>query len=195
MKTELLTSVEDFCCTILKNRLDPQLHFHNLQHTQMVVAAVKEIGQQSNLSPQEQETVSIAAWFHDVGYCKTYKGHELESADHAFIFLNIIGMDPQRIQQVMCAILSTRMPQQPRFLLDKILCDADLYHLSVDRYQQVAANLREEWDQKLGLYYTDHEWNRLNYNMMKDHQYWTPYGKTTLQLLKENNMQRLNKEM
>jgi len=191
MKSELLDKVEEFATAQLKSRLSPTLYFHNLRHTREVVEATLEIGKHSDLTEIELETVTIAAWFHDVGYCKIYKGHEVESANNAFVFLSIMGMDKLRIEQIISCILATRMPQKPTSILEKVICDADFYHFSRHDYQQHEQALKKEWEIALGLNYTKVQWTKLNYTMLKEHTYWTPYGKTVLQIKKEANIKQL----
>lgn len=195
MKSELLEKVEEFATTLLKHRLSETLYFHNPGHTLEVVTATLDIGAQSSLTTTEQETVTTAAWFHDLGYCYTYKGHELESANTAFIFLSILGVHESRIDQIVSCILATRMPQQPQSLLEKILCDADLHHFSRSDYPAHEQALKKEWEDTLNLQYDDEQWKKLNLQMLREHQYWTPYGKTVLQLRKEVNIRKLEERI
>ena len=52
---DILSSVRDYVSDLLTNKLDPMYVYHNLEHTQSVVQAAREIGKGSNLSEQEQE--------------------------------------------------------------------------------------------------------------------------------------------
>jgi len=192
MKSELLKQVEEFATSLLEHRLSEILYFHNLAHTYEVVAATIDIGKNCGLSEEELETVTIAAWFHDVGYCDIYKGHEQHSASIAAKFLGKSGTDQFRIEQIISCILATRMPQHPITLLEMIICDADFYHFSRTDYPQHEQALKKEWDLNLHLQYTEAQWNSLNAKMLKEHHYWTHYGKTVLQLKKEENIARLD---
>jgi uncharacterized protein len=188
MKSHLIQKVEEFCTSLLSSSLNKSLHFHNLKHTQVVVAATITIGRHCELNAEEQETVSVAAWFHDTGYSTRYKGHKHESARHAKIFLSNQDIKAKRIEQVIDCIMATAIPQKPLTLLEKILCDADFEHLSIAGYEQNAALLRQEWLENLNTNYTDLEWENIIHRLMKAHTYWTPYGKTSLQIKKEQNM-------
>jgi uncharacterized protein len=195
MISELLQTVEKFCARLLENRLNISLSFHNISHTREVVAATIEISEHSMLTSDEQDSVAIAAWFHDTGYAFAYKGHELESARQAQLFLQNHREAPQRIELIMNCILATRMPQKPATFLEKILCDADLAHLASSNYLHYALKLRREWLQNLDQQYTDAEWAKLNLKLMQAHSYWTPYGKTCLQLKKEQNITQLKESI
>jgi len=195
MKSELLDKVEEFATMLLKQRLSRDLYFHNLNHTIEVVSATLDIGLHSNITDEELETVAIAAWLHDLGYCSTYKGHETESANIARVFLTILKTDESRIEQIISCILATRMPQNPSSLLEKIICDADFYHFTRNDYPKHEQALKKEWEINLNLHYTDEQWNKLNHHMLREHNYWTAYGKTVLQPKKELNIRKLNKDV
>jgi uncharacterized protein len=191
MQSEILAKVREFATTTLSRRLPPNLYFHNLTHTLEVVAAAEEIGKGSDLSPAELETVSLAAWFHDLGYSNKYLDHETESAKIAADFLNNSGLEEDKIKAIIDCIMATKYPQQPSSLLQKVICDADFYHFSRKDYPRHEQSLKKEWEAKLNLIYTDREWNTLNFKMLQNHSYWTPYGKTVLQRKKEENIKRL----
>src|SRR6478672_7485658 len=87
-RRHILDKVSDFIIDKLTEFIPKQLYFHNLSHTKDVVKAVKEIGKMQKLKEEELEMIEIAAWFHDVGYCYTYQGHEEQSKAVAKDFLN-----------------------------------------------------------------------------------------------------------
>lgn len=191
MQSDVLEQVKEFAVTLLETRLSPDLYFHNLKHTREVVRATEEIGKHADLSPTELETVTMAAWFHDLGYCTAYRGHEIESVKIAVGFLRVLQVEESRIAQITACIFATRFPQQPVTLMEKVICDADFYHLSGHDYKAHEQALRKEWQAALQLSYTEHEWYRVNYTFLSNHSYWTPYGKTTLQAKKEENLKQL----
>jgi predicted metal-dependent HD superfamily phosphohydrolase len=184
-KANLLGEIEKYISSLLNRELAPPVSFHTLAHTRTVVAAVAEIGAISGLTAAQLELVQIAAWFHDTGYCYTYIGHEEESKKIAQQYLTQHGMADAEIQQVLACIEATKMPQRPLTLMEEVLCDADLYHLSQDSYLEKEALLREEWAGCLLQCFTDEEWNRMNDAFLIRHQYFTGYGRDVLQKRKE----------
>ncbi len=187
----LSTPIKETCAYVipfLDEQLDPHFYFHNSRHTVDVVTASLEIGLQAGLAPKELEIILLAAYFHDIGYAQTYKDHELASTALAKTFLRSKGLDQSLIDRVVDCILATRFPQQPRNLLEMIICDADLYHFSVNGYLAYAEALKLEWQQKLKLNYSDKQWNSINLELLQNHQYFTAYGKNTLQQRKEKNI-------
>lgn len=72
-----------------------------------------------------------------------------------------------------------------------VICDADFYHFSLNDYQDYADRLKGEWEENLGLVYTDLAWDTLNLEMLSRHEYFTAYGKKILQEKKMLNIKKL----
>jgi uncharacterized protein len=187
----LVSDAENYVRELLSTQLSPDMHFHNLRHTERVVNAAKEIAQNSGLSKKETTIVEVAAWFHDTGYCYAYAGHEDNSIAIAATFLKQQGADEKFIAKISGCILATQMPQSPKNLTEEVLCDADLSHLSRADYPERAALLRMEWAAMLKKDYTDRDWWQSNISLLTRHTYFTQYGKTVLQQNKLNNIDAL----
>jgi hypothetical protein len=72
-------------------------------------------------------------------------------------------------------------------LLEKVICDADMYHLSAANFQDMSNRLRAEWA-SMGKIFTHTEWVENNQSFLKRHRYWTSYGKKVLLPRKNQNM-------
>ena len=188
---QLIVLVSGFVDQLFKNKLSPCLYFHNLTHTLYVVKAVQEIGYHAQLTQKQQETVTLAAWFHDTGYTAAYKNHELVSIEIAAEFLTSVGVTGEQLADIRACILATQYPQQPKNLMEMVICDADFYHFAIDDYTQFAAALKKEWEAELGHCYTTQQWNNINLEMLRNHQYFTAYGQEILQKSKEHNIGKL----
>jgi predicted metal-dependent HD superfamily phosphohydrolase len=193
MESDLITRARAYAEDVFKDRAFANRSFHNLSHTLDVVRASEEVGRQSELNDEEIETVIIAAWLHDIGYIEGAKDHERKAADRAKELLSEWGASHKRIMDITEAILSTKVPQQPRSLISKVICDADLHHLSTDRCEEKSSKLREEWQLVGDKTLTDNEWMMTNLEFMENHHYHTPYGQTILQQGKKKNIKRLRK--
>lgn len=187
----LLTRVERFVEDRLKNRLSNKMYFHNFEHTLLVVEGVQLIGRAVGLNDDECFLLILAAFLHDVGYTEKYVGHEEESANIAAEFLTENGLEPEKIEVVKGCIKATKFPQQPENKLQMVICDADFYHFALRDYQDYADRLKAEWETNLNLFYTNLEWDTLNFNMLSAHEYFTPYGKEVLQEKKKFNLESL----
>lgn len=179
---------------LLKSSLPVNMHFHNLQHTQYVVDAAVEIAKQSGLNRDQTTIVKVAAWFHDTGYLYHYKGHEDTSIVIAGTFLMQHHYGNDFIQQVWDCIEATKVPQSPKNLTQQVICDADMRHFAAENYQDFARNLKAEWEDQLDKRYTDTEWQDLNLHILQHHQYFTDYGKTVLQNLKQKNIELMQRK-
>ena len=70
----VVDQVEEFVSDLFRTHEDRDLPFHSFQHTLEVVDAARTIAREMDLSYEEVEIVTLAAWLHDVGYFYTYRG-------------------------------------------------------------------------------------------------------------------------
>lgn len=102
-KSLIIDEVAGYLKPFLKEKLPNELLFHNYHHTEEVVKAGKNIG----LTSEELEIVLLAAWYHDAGYCSTYKNHEDESKKMATIFLTANQYPKDKMKMVTDCIEAT----------------------------------------------------------------------------------------
>lgn len=146
-----------------------------------------------SISKADLEPIIIAAWFHDVGYIKTYQGHEAEGAEMAKEFLTREKCESEMIKVVASCINATRVPQQPNSLQSQILCDADLYHLGSLDYFYWQTLLRREWKIALQKDFTNRNWYELNMQFLLNHQFHSSYGKEKLKPMMKENIARIER--
>lgn len=185
----LIEAVSSYVILFLSENLSNELVFHNINHTYEVVAAAREIGYQCYLSDNEMLALEVAAWFHDCGYANTYLGHENESKKIAEVFWEIMDVKKILLIVFLNCIESTKYPSKPSSLIEKVLCDADLYHLTRTNYTKYEKALRKEFEIFLKLIYTDKEWLKKNCWFLSDHTYYTDFGQEVLSKFKETNIQ------
>lgn len=195
MESELIIKARTFAEGVFKDRSFDNRPFHNIGHTQDVVSAVEEIGTHNDLTEDEMESVIVAAWLHDVGYLQGEGDHEQKAAEKARDLLSSWGVPHKKIAEVTEAILSTKIPQQPKSIVSKVLCDADLYHLSTDGCSAQSDKLRAEWETHGKESMTDQQWLEKNLEFMEGHRYHTPYGQTVLQAGKKKNIKKYRREL
>jgi predicted metal-dependent HD superfamily phosphohydrolase len=193
METELVRRARELAEETFAGKAFEKHNFHNIHHTQEVVRAAEIIGKSSALNDDEMESVLIAAWLHDIGYEHGSHNHEAVAADRARALLEGAGADKHKIDDVVQAIEATKMPQQPKSVISKVLCDADLYHLSTEKCDENGFKLREEW-RSLGFKdMEDEEWVHFNLQFMESHRYHTTYGQQVLEHGKKKNIKRLRR--
>lgn len=191
VETELLQKSRKYVEEFLRDNLTKGIYYHDLEHTQEVVRAAEKIGRASNLTTDQLETVLIAAWFHDTGYYKGMKGHEINSKEVAESFLREEGTSEKKIEEVSGCILATMIPQKPNNIMEEVLCDADLHHVATKEFFKKSELLRKEFS----LVFPDEiqldEWFRNSIKFLKNHNFFTEYAKENLLPAKRENLKKL----
>jgi predicted metal-dependent HD superfamily phosphohydrolase len=165
--------------------------YHNLHHTLNVVEKCYELGKSYCLKDVEMETLLLAAWFHDTGYCLNAINHEDESVKIAFIFLNEFGVTTDYRSKVESLILVTKPSAKPTTLAEEILCDADMHHLGSEDYFKWSRLLKQELELKIGRQLSEEEWNLENISFFKSHHYFTDYARSHWETQKLKNLAQL----
>lgn len=194
-ESTVLQATAEFAQKVLKEKMPKELIYHSLKHTKDVVDAIKEIGEGSGLSESDLETVLIAGWFHDLGYCDSLEEHELKSAELAREFLPQFDISEERIRQIEGCIMATQMPQNPNNLLEEILCDADLVHLATKEYCDRAEKLKEELAYSKNMPLTHQEWWAMNLDFFRKQEYFTEYARTHYTEGKKKNLERVKEQL
>lgn len=172
---------------LFAEKLSSDLVFHNFHHTSNVVRGVKDIGKHLHLGKEEREILLLAAWFHDSGHIIKYIGHEKISQQIATKWLKKEKYPKGKLEQILKCIAATHLPQCPENLLQEVICDTDLYHLSLNEYCHIQFQLREEFKRVIGKEYSDLRWMEDNLKFLNEHQYFTDFGKTILAKRKARN--------
>ncbi len=175
--------------------LPPQVEYHNVEHTQSVLARSMYYAAQANLPQHEKYVLALAAAFHDVGFLQGPEQHELRSAQHAARILSDYHVCPEMIQEVQHAILATQMPQRPVTLLEQILCDADLDNLGTEEFMERGARLRRELAHYSGVLIPPQDWCEKSLKLLKEHTYWTSYAREERDAQKQRNVAGLERMM
>lgn len=133
----IVKQVAQYVEKLFQQYYNPKLCYHNIEHTRNVVRHVDEICKHYHLSDKDCQTVTIAAWFHDVGHLisGSYE-HERKSVSAMKLFLLCSNMSETTINRITNCIMSTKLPSHPENLLQMILCDADTYHLGTEEFWQ-----------------------------------------------------------
>lgn len=190
----LVKQVSQYVERLFRDYFNPQLFYHNLEHTRNVVRRVGEICNHYHLSDKDCQIVTIAAWFHDVGHLisGSYE-HERKSVSAMKLFLMCSTIDETTLIQIADCIMSTKLPSHPENLLQMILCDADAYHLDTEEFWQSDIAIKREVEIMTGTHIND--WDKTTLSFLKEHQYFTDYCKNLLTKGKLENIMRLSKKI
>ncbi|MDB5196097.1 MAG: hypothetical protein JWP88_467 [Flaviaesturariibacter sp.] len=193
--SHILNDAQAYVTEIFHKEVDPMFVFHNLEHTQQVARAADEIAAHYQLSEQDRAVLLLSAWFHDTGFSTGQaEEHEKESLLIATEFLLSKNVDPDLIQRVSSCIQATRMPQSPLSQVEKIMCDADLYHLGSQEFKKMNEHLKQEQEAYFKKEFGNKEWRQRNIDFLESHQYFTDYCQQKLEPQKQEWIKQLRKK-
>jgi len=193
MEQLIIQESEKYIRNLFKKGIQESLKYHDIVHTEYVAHQAGIIGQNSGLSPEEINIVTVAAWFHDSGFVARSDGHEEESKTIARKFLISKSMSEDFIDKVHLCIEATKMPQNPSdSLLAQVLCDADMAYLSEDFYFERTALLRKEWNHDSETKLSKKTYYQETVELFNNHSYYTEYGQQVFSEGKEKNFLQLN---
>ncbi len=182
----LIRRVEEYARKLLRQEPVSAYPYHNLEHTSSVVEHAEEIGKHEKIEEPDFKILMISAWFHDIGYTRDYRKHELKGAEIAREFLGSINN--KLVEKVEACIISTRLPQSPANQVEEILCDADMFHLSQDGLIESSDKLRQEINMVLHRNISLYDYLHGTLKLLESHQYFTDYARQNLEIKKENNV-------
>ena len=185
---------EQFITKLLKSELSGSLFYHNYEHTVNVLNAAIEIANDEKVNSKDVLLLKTAALFHDCGFIKTYHGHEEEGCRVAREYLPSFDYTNDEIETICILIMATRTPQNPKTLLEKILCDADLFYLGTEAFEETGQKLFKEWHVR-GKIQSEDEWDELQIKFLESHRYFTPSAITKLGRKKAEHLQKLKERV
>lgn len=185
----VLQEAQTLVTGMLQNKLSKNIKFHTLQHTQEVVAACQVLADYLHVSEDDRFALYLAAWFHDTGYTSgSATGHEAVSLQIAEEFMNSKPLDGDVKEKVRRCINATKMPQTPESPLEQLICDADLFHLGTDAFEEKSKLLRQELNEFGDNDVSKKDWRKINIRFLERHEYFTAYGKQKLQPVKDRHL-------
>ena len=190
---QIIAEVKKGVTEIFEKKVNPLFVFHNMEHTQRVVNAAEEIEGYYQLNDDDQFILFVSAWFHDTGFSAGQaEGHEKESIKLAADFLRYHHYaDQDKILRISSCIQATQMPQAPVNLVEKIICDADLYHLGTIMFCKCSDCLRQELQNYYKSDISNEEWRQVNIEFLVSHKYFTGYCQQKLELVKQGWIKHL----
>ena len=171
--------------------LNPNLTYHNKEHTMDVVKQCERIAKDEGVEEgRELFLLKVAALYHDTGFLKTYFSHEEMSCrifmEDAALF-NFSDSDKAIVRSL---IMATKLPQIPKTLFEKIICDADLDYLGRTDFFIIGEQLKREFI-KYSIIHTDNEWDELQVKFLTHHQYHTESSRRCREDQKQANIAKL----
>lgn len=190
---QLLKDTEHHIKAFFAEHLAANYLFHDPEHTAQTVTAARTIGEGFRLQERDMLVLLLATWFHDTGYVAGPEDHEERSCANAKSFLQE-KISEKDLAEVMACIRATKVPQNPKTLLEQIICDADLSHLGMDTYWERNSKLRQEFSLTRKTIMSDQEWVEFEIDFMMGHEYHTEVAQGLLNKRKAKHVQQLLKQ-
>ncbi len=170
------------------------LVYHNLGHTKSVVEHAQEIATHYKLNENDVFILYAAAWFHDTGHLfADIMVHEEKSIELMRSFMSLHSVDEQLITGIANCINATKIPHQPKSLLEEIMCDADTYHFGTDEFKKTNKQVRKEYELRNHHAYTL-DWEKNTIDLLEKHVFFTSYCNVLLAEGKQKNIERARKK-
>ncbi|MDX8554704.1 DUF5706 domain-containing protein [Tenacibaculum sp. 1B UA] len=189
----LIQETEQFVIDLLNENLDKNFVYHNIAHTQRVVEKSLELIEGESFSEEQQQILTLAAWFHDVGYTVNLENHEEESIKIATEFLKTKEASGSVIDEVSRLIASTKMGAKPQTELEKVLKDADCSHVGSKNYADFNELLRKERELVCNKKIKTVEWDDANLEFLTMHRFYTSKASKLWEKQKSKNIAQLLK--
>ncbi len=182
--------LNDYVLDRLERELPKHLYYHNYKHTIDVTIGVEIIGYGEGVSEEEMLLLKTAALFHDFGQVVSAVDHEERGCKIAGEILPGFGYTPEQIETIQGIIMATKLPPQPKTLLQEIIADADLDYLGRRDMVPVSDALYEELKVQ-GLIGSFNDWNKLQLKFLSNHQYFTKTARQMRKVNKEEQIERI----
>lgn len=164
----------------------PELPYHNYQHAREVEYAANSIAKKSKLSYEERFLLKTAGKLHDVIQVIGAKDNEEQSAELAERVLKSLNYDSYQRNIVCDLILATKMPQNPKSYLEKVICDADLDNLGREDFFKRGQLFRTEMSLPEGK-----QFYQVQLEFLNSHSYHTQFAKELRDAGKVENIKKL----
>ncbi|MDD4747561.1 MAG: adenylate/guanylate cyclase domain-containing protein [Salinivirgaceae bacterium] len=174
----------------LERELPSYLFYHNYKHTIDVVSQVELIGIGEGVDDDEMLLLKTAGLFHDSGHIIGYDNHEELGVGLAKEILPNYKYNAKQIERICELIMATKLPPQPKTLLERIMCDADLDYLGRSDFIPVSNTLYKELkaQDKIADINT---WNKIQVKFISNHQYFTDTANKLREVNKQKQIDRI----
>ena len=171
----------------LRFDLNVKYLYHDSRHTEDVIRQCQEIAYRESVTSEEIDLLKLAALYHDLGFLVQRANHEAAGVEiflHEAADSEISSEDKEHIARL---IMVTKIPQQPKSLLEAIICDADLDYLGREDFPAIAEFLYLEL-KSCGEMSDRTRWDELQLSFLQAHQYKTDSSRKLRNNGLENNL-------
>lgn len=185
-----INKLKQFVFNLMENELPNTLTYHNLSHTKYVLNECNNYIQRLNVNDTDAHLLRTSALLHDIGFLWTFHNHEEKSVEYAKEILPDWNYSNQDIIVISKLIMSTKIPQMPKSILENIICDSDLNYLGTDSYYEIASTLFDEF-----VFYNvikdEQEWHKAQISFLQQHKYHTKFAQQQREPAKQRYLEEL----
>jgi len=172
MEIEKFNKLKPCIVDILKKNLDKKLYYHGIHHTlDDVLPNSERIAKNEGIN-DEMYIIMTGALLHDIGCIESYYNHEKAGALFAEKYLPDFNYRKSEIEVIKNIIFATKIPQSPKTIFEKIVCDSDLDYLGRNDFSVLSEKFRKELEYH-GKKFTQEEWLRYEIEFLEKHNYFT----------------------
>jgi HD superfamily phosphodiesterase len=188
-----IDKLKNFITSKLSNELPKTLSYHNLSHTLYVFEEVNGYIYRLKIGDHDALLLRTAALLHDIGFIWVYSNHEERGVQFAEDELPKWGYSENDIKIISGMIMSTKIPQSPKTLLEEIICDSDLGYLGTDTFYTTSQCLFKEF-LEYKILKKPEDWDQVQIDFLKSHTFQTEYAKGHRDPLKQKYLSELIKK-
>jgi len=192
---KLLIEINHYVMFFLNSHLDDRLTYHNAEHAQYVAKAALKIAHSYHMNEEDSFALTVAAWFHDIGYSEGPENHEIRSAEIARTYLSGLKIQDEVIEKICKLILATEINHQPSDCLEEAIRDADLFHLGTVAFEKKNELLLREQEFLKNTKITQKEWFDDSLKFLKSHKYHTSFCQLRSANKKQKNIQMIQSKL
>ena len=192
---KLLIEINHYVMFFLNSYLDDRLTYHNAEHAQYVAKAALKIAHSYHMNEEDSFALTVAAWFHDIGYSEGPENHEIRSAEIARTYLSGLKIQDEVIEKICKLILATEINHQPSDCLEEAIRDADLFHLGTVAFEKKNELLLREQEFLKNTKITQKEWFDDSLKFLKSHKYHTSFCQLRSANKKQKNIQMIQSKL
>jgi uncharacterized protein len=185
-----ISKLKRFVVAKLDEALPEFVSYHGTNHTLIVLQACNAYIKRMKIDKKNAHLLRIAALMHDVGILWDYYHHEDKGIEFIKELLPDWGYSKNDILVICNMIKATKIPQNPKNLLEQIICDADLDYLGTPQFFAIGAELFKEY-KNLKIVNNEEDWDRVQVKFLRSHRYHTEFGKNHREPLKQKHLQEI----
>ncbi len=131
-----------------------------------------------------------AALFHDAGHTIGYDNHEYFGTQIAREWLPKFKYTQKQIDEICEIIMATKLPPDPKTLLQTIICDSDLDYLGRSDFIPVSNTLYEELKAQNKMASLN-AWNKIQVKFLSVHHFFTKTANSLREVNKQAQIERI----